>query len=65
MQATLETKNDGALALLMDAEAARAVFASILFAARFHESIAPLSTVAKQGMQVAPSNSQEGRPSCQ
>lgn len=65
MRATLETNNDGALTMLMDAEAARAVFASILFAARFHDTIAPLSTVAKQGLETTPSNSAERRPSCQ
>jgi len=29
------------------------VFASILFASRFHESIAPLAAVAKQGLERA------------
>ena len=51
MQAWLKTHNDGTVALHLDVEAARAVFASILFAAKFHEDIAPLAQVAEQGLQ--------------
>jgi len=51
MQAWLKTHNDGTVALHLDLEAARAVFASILFAAKFHEDIAPLARVAEQGLQ--------------
>ena len=53
MRATLQTMNDGTIALQLDNEAARAVFASILFASRFHESIALLAAVAKQGLERA------------
>ena len=48
MQAWLKTHNDGTVALHLDVEAARAVFASILFAAKFHPDIAPL---AQQGLR--------------
>ena len=51
MQAWLKTHNDGTVALHLDLEAARAVFASILFAAKFHPDIAPLARVAEQGLQ--------------
>lgn len=51
MRATLQTRNDGTIALQLDNEAARAVFASILFTSRFHENIAPLAAVAKQGLR--------------
>ena len=36
----------------LDLEAARAVFASILFAARFHERIALLVIIAKRGLDL-------------
>ena len=51
MQAWLKTHNDGTVALHLDLEAARAVFASILFAAKFHPDIAPLARVAEQGLR--------------
>ena len=37
MQAAIKKMTDGSVALKLDADAARAVFASVLFAARFHE----------------------------
>lgn len=52
MRATFQTRNDGTIALQLDDEAARAVFASILFASRFSENIAPLAAVAKQGLEL-------------
>ena len=33
------------------ADAARAVFASVLFAARFHEGISPLARIAKEELE--------------
>ncbi len=51
MQAWLKTHNDGTVTLHLDVEAARAVFASVLFAAKFHEDIAPLAQVAEQGLR--------------
>ena len=48
MHASIRTNADGSVAIELDLDAARAVFASILFAARFHERIAPLVIVAKQ-----------------
>jgi hypothetical protein len=52
MQASIKMKTDGSVAMQLDVEAARAVFASVLFAARFHERIAPLVKVAKEGLQL-------------
>ena len=52
MRASIKTKPDGNIALDLDIEAARAIFASVLFAARFHERIAPLVEVAKEGLQL-------------
>ena len=52
MRASIKTKPDGNIALDLDIEAARAMFASVLFAARFHERIAPLVRVAREGLQL-------------
>ena len=43
MQAVVETKQDGTVAIALDGEAARAMIASIVFASQFHEGIAPLA----------------------
>ena len=51
MQAAIKKMTDGSVALKLDADAARAVFASVLFAARYHEGIAPLTPIAKQGLK--------------
>jgi hypothetical protein len=52
VHASIKTNADGSVAIELDLDAARAVFASILFAARFHERIAPLVIVAKQGLDL-------------
>ena len=52
MHASIKANTDGSVAIELDLDAARAVFASILFAARFHERIAPLVVVAKQGLDL-------------
>ena len=52
MHASIKTKPDGYVALDLDIEAARAIFASVLFAARFHERIVPLVRVAREGLQL-------------
>ena len=51
MQAAIRNMNDGSVALKLDADAARAVFASALFAARFHEGISPLARIAKEELE--------------
>ena len=51
MQASIKTEKNGLVALQLDVEAARVVFASVLFASRFHEGVAPLVQVAKQGLR--------------
>jgi hypothetical protein len=65
MRAMLENPKEGTVVLRLDAEAARAVFASVLFAARFHDSFAPLIRMAKQGLDSQRVRSEKGRPSCQ
>ena len=51
MQAVIKNMTDGSVALKLDADAARAVFASVLFAARFHEGISPLARIAKEELE--------------
>ena len=52
MQASIKMEPNGSVAMQLDVEAARAVFASVIFAARFHEHIAPLVKIAKEGLQL-------------
>ena len=56
MHASFETDQEGAIALHLDAEAAHAVFASVLFASRYHEDIAPLAEVAERGLEIEEAN---------
>jgi hypothetical protein len=51
MRASIKTHNDGTVALNLDTEAARAVFASVVFAAKFHQEFALLAEVAEEGLQ--------------
>jgi hypothetical protein len=48
------------MAIDADAEAARVIFASVLFAARFHDTITPLVPVAQKALDAA-----KGEPLCQ
>ena len=64
MHASIKTKPNGNIALDLDIEAARAIFASVLFAARFHERIAPLVEVAKEGLQIEGQESARRRELC-
>ena len=51
MRASFKTHNDGTVALNLGTEAARAVFASAIFAAKFHQDFAPLVKVAEEGLR--------------
>lgn len=51
MQAAIETRQDGSVAIELDQEAARAMVASIVFAARFHEGIALLAGMVGASLQ--------------
>ena len=64
MQASIKMKPDGSVALDLDIEAARAIFASVIFAARFDERIAPLVEVAKEGLQLEGRESARRRELC-
>ena len=50
MQAVVETKQDGTVAIALDGEAARAMIASIVFASHFHEGIVPLAGILQAGL---------------
>lgn len=50
MQAVVETKQDGTVAIALDGEAARAMIASIVFASQFHEGILPLAGMLHAGL---------------
>ena len=65
MQASIKMKADGSVALDLDIEAARAIFASVIFAARFHERIAPLVEIAKEGLQLDSRKSARRPQPCQ
>jgi len=52
VHASIKTNSESSVAIDLDLDAARAVFASNLFAARFHGRIAPLVIVAKQGLDL-------------
>ena len=64
MQASIKMESNGSVAMQLDVEAARAVFASVLFAAQFHERIAPLVEVAKEGLQLEGHESARRRELC-
>jgi hypothetical protein len=50
MRTSFQTRKDGSMAIDADAEAARVIFASVLFAARFHDTITPLVPVAQKAL---------------
>jgi hypothetical protein len=51
MQASIKVKQNESVSLQLDVEAAHAVFASVLFASRFHEEITSLAKVAEKGLR--------------
>ena len=52
MWASITTQKDGMVVALLDAEAARATFACVIFAARIHEEIAPLARIVEQQLRI-------------
>jgi hypothetical protein len=65
MKASIISQSDGRISLQMAAEAARAVFASIVFASRFHQGVAPLADIAERGLDAGRGNQQSRRTPCQ
>ena len=60
MQVEIKTKSDGTVLLQMDAEAAQATFASVVFASRFHEGIRSMAEITTRALE-AESGSNERR----
>jgi hypothetical protein len=52
MQASITTQRSGMVVAVLDAEAASVTFACIIFAARFHEEIAPLARIVEQQLRI-------------
>jgi hypothetical protein len=52
MQASITTQRNGTVVAVLDTEAARVMFACVMFAARFHEEIAPLARIVEQQLQI-------------
>jgi hypothetical protein len=52
MWASITTQKNGMVVALLDAEAARATFACVIFAARIHEEIAPLARIVEQQLRI-------------
>jgi hypothetical protein len=65
MRATFKTHNDGTVMLQLDGEAARAVFASIVFAAKFNQKLGSLARVAEEGLLGRDELKHEGDAICQ
>jgi hypothetical protein len=59
MQASIKTRQDGSVAVQLDSDAAQAAFASIVFASRFHENIAPLARIVEERLKT---NNQRRKP---
>jgi hypothetical protein len=64
MQAQINTRPDGTVLLCMDAEAAHATFASIVFASRFHEGIQGMAEVAKRALEEGPHSKDRRTATC-
>jgi hypothetical protein len=64
MQASIMTQQNGDISLKLDPEAARAAFASIVFASHFHEDIVPLARIVEERLTTDNSGRKPGRTSC-
>ena len=64
MQALIETWPDGPVKIEPDRAAARAMVASLAFAARFHKAFVPLAEVVEAGLR-HPDGTPKRRALCQ
>ena len=60
MQASITTERSGTVVAVLDAEAARVTFACVMFAARFHEEIAPLARIVEKQLQIEANRTLKG-----
>jgi len=61
MRTSFQIRKDGSMAIDADAEAARVIFASVLFAARFHDTITPLVPLAQKALDAAGKDANDQR----
>jgi hypothetical protein len=52
MRASITADKSGQVIAVLDAEAARVTFACVIFAAQFHEEIAPLARIVEQQLRI-------------
>jgi hypothetical protein len=64
MRVSIETGNDGSALMYLDSEAARLVFASVVFASRFSKRFDPLAQAIERGFRADPLLSTERRDLC-
>lgn len=64
MRARIRTNKDGSVAMQLDPEAARATFASVRFASRFHDEIAALSRITEQELAKQTEATRRRRSKC-
>lgn len=64
MQAQVQTQSDGTVLLRMNREAARATFASVVFASRYHDGIRDLEAIVKQALEDEMELKDRRRPLC-
>jgi hypothetical protein len=64
MQASIRKEPSGKVALLLDEEAAQAAYASIVFAARFHDGLRPLAKIVEQKLMAAAHHLEPRRNTC-
>lgn len=64
MRAQVRTTRNGTVLLHMDAEAARATFASVVFASRFHDGIRGLEEIAKRALEAETKSADRRNTTC-
>jgi hypothetical protein len=64
MRADIRTTRDGTVLVRMDAEAARATFASVLFASRFHDGIRGLEDIARRVLEAETKSADRRNMTC-
>ena len=58
MQAAITNQTNGTITMMLDREAARALFASVVFASQYHEGIRPLALIVEKGFEVTEATEQ-------
>lgn len=51
MRAAFTTQPNGSVAVEMDGEAVQAMFASVIFASKYHEAIRPLAEIVQHDLR--------------